>query len=171
MITILIFGAAIRPDGHPSTTLRLRVKAALAAAQGYSEGYSDVQFMPTGAVGRFGPSEASVMGRLLRESGVPPDRIVLEETGDDTLSSVRAIYRLLRERRPGGQVWVATSAYHLPRCVTLLCLLGIPARPCPPAPQPPGMIWWKRCYWWLREVPALPYDAALAPWSRWTRRL
>jgi uncharacterized SAM-binding protein YcdF (DUF218 family) len=171
MTIILIFGAAIRPDGHPSTTLRLRVKAALAAAKIHP----DARFIPTGGypgpASRSGPSEAAVMARLLMESNVSADRIVLEETATDTWSSVRAIHRLLREQDSVGQVWVATSSYHLARCLTLLCLVGISARPCRPAPQPPGLAWWKRCYWWLREVPALPYDAALALWSRLAGRL
>ena len=58
------------------------------------------------------------------------DRILLEETGTDTLSSVRAIWRLSREHGPMGHVMVATSAYHLPRCLILLYLIGIPAMPC-----------------------------------------
>jgi len=167
MVTILIFGAAVRSDGKPSATLRRRVEAALAAAKGYP----DVRFIPTGAVGRFGPSEASVMAALLRKSGVRSEKIVLEETGRDTWSSVRAIYRLLREQGPFEHVMVATSGYHLPRCVTLLCLLGIPAKPCPPPPESASDNWLKRWYWRLREVPALPYDAALAIWSRLTGRL
>jgi vancomycin permeability regulator SanA len=167
MMTILIFGAAVRPDGKPSATLRRRVEAALACAQGDPE----VLFIPTGAVGRYGPSEASVMAGLLMKSGVRSDRILLEETGVDTLSSVRAIARLLREDSPRGRVMVATSGYHLPRCLTLLCLIGIAARPCRPPRQPAGASWWKRWYWRLREVPALPYDAALALWARLTGRL
>ena len=131
MVTILIFGAAVRPDGKASATLRRRVEAALAAAQGQQ----DVRFIPTGAVGRYGPSEASVMADLLMKSGVRSDKIVLEETGRDTLSSAQAIYRLLREHEPQGHVMVASSAYHLPRCVTLLCLLGIAAKPCPAPPE------------------------------------
>jgi uncharacterized SAM-binding protein YcdF (DUF218 family) len=162
MLTILIFGAAIRPDGQPSTTLRRRVEAALAAARGHET----ARFIPTGAIGRFGPSEASVMARLLMDSGVRHDRILLEETGCDTLSSARAIYHLLREQRPLGPVMVATSQYHQPRCLTLLCLFGIEARPCPWPQGPDATSWWERWYWRLREVPALPYDAALALWSR-----
>jgi vancomycin permeability regulator SanA len=167
MMTILIFGAAVRPGGTPSTTLRRRVEAALACAQGHPE----VRFIPTGAVGRHGPSEASVMAALLMKSGVRSDRILLEETGSDTLSSVRAIARLLRECHSRGRVMVATSAYHQPRCLLLLCLFGIAARPCP-FPQPPSSASWaRRWYWRLREVPALPYDAVLALWSRVTGRL
>jgi uncharacterized SAM-binding protein YcdF (DUF218 family) len=167
MLTILIFGAAIRPNGQPSITLRRRVETALAAAAGHP----DTRFIPTGAVGRYGPSEASVMARLLMESGVQSNRILLEETGNDTLSSVRAIVRLLREHRSPGPVMVATSPYHLPRCVVLLCLCGIPARPCPAPSGTNASLGWERWYWRLREVPAIPYDVALALWARLTGRL
>jgi uncharacterized SAM-binding protein YcdF (DUF218 family) len=167
MVTILIFGAAIRPDGKASATLRHRVDAAIACARNHS----NVRFIPTGAAGRYGPSEASVMAALLVKSGVSSDRILLEETGRDTWSSVQAIYRLLREQPRSGHVLVATSAYHLPRCVTLLCITGIPAKRCRPPPQPASLKLSKRWYWRLREVPALPYDAALALWWRLTGRL
>jgi uncharacterized SAM-binding protein YcdF (DUF218 family) len=160
-MTILIFGAAVRPDGKPSATLRSRVEAALACAAGHPE----TRFIPTGGIGRYGPSEASVMAALLMKSGVRADRILLEETGTDTLSSVRAVCRLLRESGPSGPVMVATSGYHLPRCLVLLCLSGMAARPCLP-PKPAGDANWKRWYWRLRELPALPYDASLALWQR-----
>ena len=81
---IVIFGAAVRPGGRPSTTLHRRVEAAAA----FGERFADPLFVPTGGVGRFGPSEASVMAALLVSRGVPRDRILLEETGTDTLSSV-----------------------------------------------------------------------------------
>jgi hypothetical protein len=44
----------------------------------------------------------------------------------------------------------------------LLRLMGIPAQAAIPPVVPAATRWWRRCYWWLREVPALPYDAALA---------
>jgi vancomycin permeability regulator SanA len=166
-MTILIFGAAVLPDGTPSTTLRRRVEAALACAQGHPE----AKFIPTGAIGRHGPSEASVMAGILTKSGVRSDRIHLEETGSDTLSSVRAIVRLLRESHASDRVMVATSPYHQPRCLVLLCLLGIAARPCPFPRGVTSASWIRRWYWRLREVPALPYDAALALWSRLTGRI
>jgi vancomycin permeability regulator SanA len=167
MMTILIFGAAVRPDGKPSVTLRRRVEAALACAKSQQE----VRFIPTGAIGRFGPSEAAVMAGLLAESGVAGERILLEETGSDTLSSVRAIARLLRQERSQGPVWVATSAYHLARCLILLRLFGIAARPCAPPRSPAAASWRKRWYWRLREVPALPYDVMLALWLRLTQKV
>ncbi len=134
----------------------------VAAAAAFAARFSDPLFVPTGGVGRFGPSEASVMAGLLAARGVPRERILLEETGTDTLSSARAVAALLRRHRIGAPVFVATSLYHLPRCLLLLRLIGVPASAAIPPVVPAATRWWRRCYWWLREVPALPYDAVLA---------
>src|SRR4051794_39544844 len=81
------FGAAVRPNGKPSQTLRHRV----AAAARFARRFADPVFIPTGGRGRFGDAEAIVMGRLLIEAGFPETAILREETGSDTLSSVRAV--------------------------------------------------------------------------------
>jgi uncharacterized SAM-binding protein YcdF (DUF218 family) len=168
MMTILIFGAAVRPDGKPGVTLQRRVEAALACAKGHRA----VRFIPTGAIGRYGPSEASVMADFLMKSGIPGDQIRLEETGSDTLSSARALARLLREEPSrGAPVMVATSAYHLPRCLILLRLFGVAAQPCRLPRGSGSAACWKRWYWRLREVPALPYDVTMALWLRLMEKL
>jgi uncharacterized SAM-binding protein YcdF (DUF218 family) len=151
---IVIFGAAVRSDGKPSGTLRHRV----AAAARFGGRFKRPLFIPTGGKGRFGESEAVVMARLLREAGFADEAIVKEKTGTDTLSSVRAVKRLVRGRSP---VYACSSGYHLPRCVLLLRLAGIAARPCPPPIVPAATSVWRRWYWRLRETPALPYDALL----------
>jgi uncharacterized SAM-binding protein YcdF (DUF218 family) len=167
-MTILIFGAAVRPDGKPGVTLQRRVETALACAKGHQ----GVRFIPSGAIGRHGPSEASVMADFLMKSGVPREQIQLEETGSDTLSSARAIARLLRKEPARSKpVMLATSGYHLPRCLILLWLFGVAARPCRLPQVPPSATWGMRWYWRLREVPALPYDTALALWLRLTGKL
>ncbi len=101
------------------------------------------------------------MAALLEARGVPRERIVLEETGTDTLSSVRAVAALLRARGITAPVFAASSGYHLPRCLVLLRLMGVPARAATPPAGPSAARWWQRCYWWLREGPALPCDVAL----------
>ncbi len=148
----------MRPDGQPSTTLRWRVEAAAA----FGARFADPLFVPTGGIGRFGPSEASVMAGLLGARGVPAERILAEETGTDTLSSVRAVAVLLHAHGIAAPVFAASSLYHLPRCLLLLRLLGVPARAAVPPAVPAAARWWRRCHWWLREVPALIYDAVLA---------
>jgi uncharacterized SAM-binding protein YcdF (DUF218 family) len=164
---IVIFGAAVRPDGRASTTLRRRVEAA--AEWGCR--FQSPLFVPTGGVGAHGGSEASVMGALLRDLGVPEAQLLLEETATDTLTSVRAVRRLLRLRHITAPVYAATSGYHMPRCVLLLRLAGIAARSSPPPKAPAASAPRLRWYWRLREVPALPYDAALTLGLRLTGRL
>ena len=157
---IVIFGAAVRPDGQPSQTLRHRVDAAAR----FGRRFARPLFIPTGAKGRYGDAEATVMARMLRDAGYSTDCIVQETTGTDTLSSVRAVVRLLG-RTP---VYACTSAYHLPRCLVLLRLAGVKARACPPPPVLAATSLWRRWYWRLRETPALPYDALLMLWLRVT---
>jgi uncharacterized SAM-binding protein YcdF (DUF218 family) len=153
---IVIFGAAVKPDGAPSTTLRRRVEAAVA----FGAGLANPLYVPTGGVGRFGPAESEVMAGLLAAFGVPPERILVEPTGTDTLSSVRAVRQRLRGRG-FSRVFAASSRYHLPRCVALLWLAGLPARACPPPGGPSATDICTRWYWRLREIPALPLDVVL----------
>lgn len=162
---IVIFGAAVRPDGQPSRTLRLRVEAAVS----FGRGLARPVYVPTGGVGRFGEAEAVVMARLLGALGVAEADIRPEPTAHDTVSSVRAVRRMLAGH--GGPVFAATSAYHLLRCVVLLRLAGLPARPCPPPPALAAARWRKRWWWRLREVPAVPWDAAFVLLLRLAGRL
>lgn len=162
---IVIFGAAVRPNGQPTPTLRHRVEAALR----FGATRTGHLFIPTGARGRHGDAEAVVMARLLAEGGIQPDAIIEETTGTDTLSSARAVARIIRALPP-APVYACSSAYHLPRCLLLLRLAGIRARPCPPPPLPAATAFGRRWFWRLREVPAVPYDTALMLWHRlWGR--
>lgn len=158
---IVIFGAAVRPGGRPSETLRRRVEAAAA----FGRTLDDPLFVPTGGLGRHPPTEARVMAHLLLRGGVPRERIRLEETGRDTLSSALAVAALLRGHR--GRIYAASSSYHLPRCVLLLRLAGLSARRAPPPRQKVRELWW----WWAREAAALPYDGVLMLWRRLCGRM
>jgi len=161
----VIFGAALRPDGTASDTLLRRVAAAAALGARLDRPL----YVPTGARGQHCASEASVMAGLLAGFDVPADDIWLEETGTDTLSSVRAGARLLRGH--DGPVYAASSAYHLPRCLALLRLAGLPARSCPPPPLPTATSFRKRWFWRLREVVAMPYDIGIIAALRLTGRI
>jgi uncharacterized SAM-binding protein YcdF (DUF218 family) len=135
--------------------LRKRVEAAVACGTRFAAPL----YVPTGAKGRYGASEASVMAGLLQELGVPPERIVPEKTGTDTLSSVRAVARIIHDRGLAVPVHVATSGYHLPRCLLLLRMAGIAALACAPPASAEGL--WQRWHWRVREAAAIPYDAVL----------
>lgn len=162
---IIIFGAAVRPDGSPSGAMRHRVEAALETAQGLS----DPIFLPTGGQGRYGKPEAELMAELLEASGVDRGRIVLEPTGRNTVRSVLACRNLLG--RTAAPIHVATSTYHVPRCVLLLRLAGLPARPARLKPRAASRSLAKRWLWRLREVPAIPIDGAFLLLMRLRGRL
>jgi uncharacterized SAM-binding protein YcdF (DUF218 family) len=164
---IVIFGAAVRPDGTPSPTLRHRV----AAAARFGARFAWPLFIPTGAKGLHGDAEAAVMARELMQAGFPAATIRTEESGTDTLSSARAVARMIRAIEPAARVHACTSAYHLPRCLVLLRLAGIRARACPPPAVPAATRRSLRWFWRLRETPALPYDAMLMLWLRATGRV
>ncbi len=155
---IIVFGAGVRADGSPTPTLSRRIDAAREFGERMA---TPPLYLPTGGVGRHGPAEAAVMAAALRGAGVPEARILLEDTARNTLASVFACRAMLRRIRHNGPVWAATSAYHLPRCLLLLRLAGVPARAVPPPPAPAAHRFFRRWHWRLREVPAVPLDVLL----------
>lgn len=163
---IVIFGAPGRPGGRASRAMRQRVNSAHAIGRKLRHPI----YIPTGA-GSTEPSEAEVMRRLLLRRGIADESIMLEETARDTLASVRAVHRLLRRHAIGGTVYAATSGFHLPRCLLLLRLAGLKARPCPAPRGRATSKRWKQWLWRAREVAALPYDAALLLGLRLLRKL
>lgn len=158
---LIIFGAALRQGGRPSPVLLARIRAALEMGKRLDRPL----YIPTGGQGMHGPTEAEAMGRTLREAGISGEDILLEPTATDTLESVVAVRRMLEGHR--GEVYAVTSGFHLPRCVLLLRLAGVPARAAPPPAAAARRRWW----WRIREVPAIPYDAALLLVRRLARRL
>lgn len=162
---IVVFGAAVRPDGAPSGAMRQRVETALATGRRLP----NPLYLPTGGQGRFGKPEAMLIADLLEAAGVAPDRLLIEPTGRNTLRSVLACRRLLG--RTSEPVYVATSGYHMLRCVMLLRLAGLRARPCKLTPQVASRSPAKRWFWRLREVPAVPLDGAALLFMRLRRLL
>lgn len=163
---IVIFGAAVRPDGTPSGALRDRVGA---AARFGSRILPSPTYIVTGGQGRFGPPEAEVMAGLLIERGIAPEDILLEPTARNTFRSVLAVARLLHGKT--GPVYAATSGYHMPRCVLLLGIAGLDAHRSAPPVGPASSRLLRRWWWRLRELPAIPLDALLMAALRLTRRI
>lgn len=125
---IIIFGAALRPDGSPSPALRHRVQAALL----FGEKQKKPLYLVTGGVPRNGVTEASVMRGLLNAAGVSDDAILEDHAATDTFDSIIHCTKILRERGLGGHVLaLATSRYHLPRCLLLMRLAGWSVQPVP----------------------------------------
>lgn len=151
---IVVFGAAVGRDGAPSPALLARCRAAAALARERPE----ARLLVSGGVGRFGPAESALMRAALEADGIAASRIVEDASARDTLENVLGAAALLRGR--AGCVLAVSHAHHLPRCLLLLRLAGLPARW--GAAAEAGAVgvgsWaWQR----LREVPALPWDALL----------
>lgn len=153
---IVIFGAAVRPDGRPSPTLARRIGYAVEAAALWPE----APILCSGAAGRTGPSEASVMAAILAAHGVPQARLALDEASRDTLQSAVAAARFARARGAAHCI-TCSDRYHQPRIRLLLGALGVRTTPGPLAPGRGGTPWrhWARMR--LREALAIPYDLAL----------
>ncbi len=146
---IVVFGAAVRPDGNPSPTLARRIAFAAAAAARYTE----AELFCSGAKGDHGPSEASVMAGLLSET-VDPSRIHLDEKSVDTLQSVIAATRFARAGRY-AQCMICTDGYHQPRIRMLFAMLGMPATA---IHVPHGGSRRYQIKMRTREAAAIPYD-------------
>jgi vancomycin permeability regulator SanA len=153
---IVIFGAAVRPDGRPSPSLLRRIGYGLKAAQTHP----DAPIFCSGGVGRVAPSEASIMARVLRGQGVVSNRLVLDEASLDTLQSVIAAARFARRNGRDGLI-VCSDGYHQPRIRLMLGVLGVASEAGPTTRGLPGsrLATWVRMH--LREALAIPYDLGI----------
>lgn len=156
MYPIVLFGAALQPDGQPTPLLRRRVAAAVTFGRGLAEAF----FLPTGGVPQAGRTEAEVMRSLLCDAGIPPASILPEGGSSDTYESVIACSAMLRARGHVGPVAVVTSDFHLMRCVAMMQCMGWTVVPVPAVPGAQGSLP-KRMWWWLREIPATVWDVFL----------
>ena len=100
------------------------------------------------------------MGQVLRREGIAPNRLVLDEASLDTLQSVIATARLVRQRGL-DRALICSGRYHLPRIRLMLALLGVATQVCQTAKGHGGArgLYWLRMY--LREALAIPYDFAI----------
>lgn len=169
---IVIFGAAVRADGSASGSLRRRCENAARHGAGSGDALRDGPFfVPTGGVGRHGPAEALVMRDILLQMDIAAARILPETEARDTLESVRLCTRLLRRRPDVSCVLVATSSYHRLRCTWLFRLAGFACQALPTASDRPylGAAKWLRYV--LKEMLAIPWDAALLLLHRISRTI
>ena len=153
---VVVFGAAVRPDGTASGAMRRRI----AAAGDYARDRA-VIFLVTGGEGNYPPAEAVVMANLLRAGGVSDHRIIQEDQSKSTLESVVNCTRIIRHLTGITQVMACSDAYHLPRCRVLLRLCGIKAGGIAAVSGRHGNSWQNWLWFRVREIPAVPIDAIL----------
>lgn len=149
---IVIFGALVRPDGRPSAALLRRTGYGLAA----SRAHPDAPILCSGGAPRPGPTEASIMARVLSDAGVAGGRLILDEVSLDTLGNVAAATaQVLAGGHP--HVIACTDGYHLPRVRLLLALEGVASvrGPVPRGPAGAPLAGWVAMS--AREGLAIPY--------------
>jgi uncharacterized SAM-binding protein YcdF (DUF218 family) len=122
----VVLGAQVRRGGRPSGVLLARARH---AAGLYARGEVRV-VVPTGGVGEHPPSEAEVMAEILREGGVPREKILLEDRARNTRESARLVAVLAREKRLEDLV-VVTDPLHCVRTVGAFRAEGMDAAASP----------------------------------------
>lgn len=119
----VVLGAQVLRGGRPSGTLRART---LHAARLYAAGRVRL-VIPTGGVGKHPPSEAEVMGRILREAGVPEEVVLPEEKAKSTRESARLVAGLARARGI-DDLTIVTDPLHCVRSVEAFRVEGFEVR-------------------------------------------
>jgi vancomycin permeability regulator SanA len=89
----VIFGAKIYSDGSPCAALVDRLDTGIDL---YDQGFVDTLIM-TGARDPNGQSEPAVMKRYAQARGVPPRRILIDESGVNTRASASNVGKMARE--------------------------------------------------------------------------
>jgi vancomycin permeability regulator SanA len=146
---IVVFGAAVWPDG-PSMTLRVRVAR---AAELHAQGLAPT-ILCTGGRSN-GRSEARVMRAILLAHGVAGDAVIADDGGINTRQALRSV------RRFGDGLWriiAVSSPYHMARIGSEARRQGIDAQLCPA--QRPGQRSWRLLAFdvrqYMREAVAVP---------------
>jgi uncharacterized SAM-binding protein YcdF (DUF218 family) len=149
---ILVLGAA-QYDGDPSSILRARLDHAKTL---YDEGVAS-EIVTVGGrrpLDRYTEAQAGQM--YLREQGVPDDRIVEVNTGNDTLTSLQAAAGVLRQHGWGSAVLVS-DPWHMFRARTMAQDSGIDAWTSPTHSGPAVQTRTTQLRYIARETAALLY--------------
>lgn len=151
MRTALVLGAAVRADGTPSPTLRLRVEHAVAL---WRAGAVDA-ICVAGGQGAHGPPEGVAGVRLAAAMGVPGTALLAETASRNTVENLRLAAPLLA----GREVVIVSNRWHLPRARLAAAILGLRVA----ASGPRGTMRWPRMLRAvLREAAATPGTALRA---------
>jgi len=146
----VVLGTEVLSGGRPSRTLEARV---LHAAGLYEQGRVGL-LVPTGGLGRHPPAEAEVMGRVLRQEGVPEEAVVLEDRALNTWDSARLVAGLAK-RLGVDRVLVVTDPLHCVRTVAAFERAGLRAWAEPVYGSPMWRGRWSQRGQFVREAGAL----------------
>lgn len=111
---IIVLGAAVWQDG-PSPALRARVNHAFEV---YESGYA-TEFILSGGLGHYEPTEAEAMMSILIDYGVPSDQLHLETEATNTRENIEFSHELMKQNNWESAI-VVTDVFHIKRTL-LIC--------------------------------------------------
>ncbi|CTQ48965.1 YdcF family protein [Jannaschia donghaensis] len=153
--TALVLGAAVRPDGTASPTLRLRVGHAVDLFDDGRVG----RICLTGGQGAHGAPEAHVARDLALSRGVSIEALLVEDRSTTTVENLIFAHRLVI-----GPVILVSNRWHLPRARLIAGIIGMAAT----VSGPRGALSLRKTMAAiLREVAATPLSVVCA--LRWAR--
>ena len=144
---LVVLGARVLPGGEPDDSLRCRT---LKAVELYRHGLAPV-LICTGGVGDNPPAESRVAAALAERSGVPGNRIELEEHSTSTRENAEYAARICRERG-WRKVVVVSDPYHLFRARRAFEREGLTALTSPALDCRRNRSTRERVIWTLRET-------------------
>lgn len=152
---IIVLGFPSNADGSPHPLQRWRAKI---AARSIDPAAASTIVICTGAAKGDEPSEASVLGGLLRELGVPDEMIVLEEQARTTWQNMEFAAPLVAD---ADVIKVASNSLHAWRARRFLRRQNpdLAERLAPARDYRVGE------YWWLK-TPLAVYEA-VGEWREW----
>lgn len=145
---IVLLGAAVRPDGSPSPSLRARIDGAEAC---WRAGLAPL-IVCTGAHHLHPPGEAVVAARELRSRGIPAGALLLDEKSRNTQGNLMQARGLLPVR--AREVFLVTEPFHMGRAMLIARQVGFLPLPWPvkgPAWERPAA----RAKWVARDILSL----------------
>lgn len=145
----VVLGNTIEWDGQPSPRLRARLDTALRL---YRSG-NVRRILVSGGIEEPGPrDEAAAMATYLRAQGVPPEAILEDRAGTDTMETARHAAMLVA---PGAGLVVVSQWFHLPRAMLAMRRCGLREV----SGDWPRWFEARDAYSLLREAVALPFYA------------
>ncbi len=126
---IVILGCWFRKDGSLPPLLKGRADRALAFYRKQKEATGkEAVMIPSGGQGRDeSMPEAEAIARYLRENGVPPDKIILEDRAANTYENMSFSAEIIRHIDPEGKAVFVTTNYHVFRSGLWASLAGFRA--------------------------------------------
>ena len=124
---ILILGCRVRKDGTPTPLLKGRADAALRFAERQKQATGkDIIFVPSGGQGKDEVvSEAECISNYLQSTGVPKDRILVEDKSRNTYENFK--FSVEKIKVANAKLAFATTGYHVFRSGFIASRNGIKA--------------------------------------------